>query len=148
MWFRVAAQHLPAAHSEIIRPFAEWFIIRAARRRATRRRYTDKAAHTAAFIEWANKRGLTRNLEYPGHRRPAPATFLDDDDQADQLRRCLTDGSLPLGIRIAGALIRLYGLPITRIVHLNADLFHEDVQWAALAQDSWAGYLAALRTTE
>jgi hypothetical protein len=33
--------------------------------------------------------------------------FLDDEDQADQLRRCLTDASLPLDVRIAGALIRL-----------------------------------------
>ncbi|MER5386939.1 hypothetical protein ABT040_43030 [Streptomyces sp. NPDC002688] len=81
---------------------------------------------TAAFIKWTNKRGLTRNLEYPGYQRPAPATFLDDDDQADQLRRCLRDASLPLDIRIAGALIRLYGLPITRIVHLTANQFHED----------------------
>lgn len=171
LWFRAAAQHLPAAHSEIARPFAEWFIIRDARRRAARGRYSDKAAHsdrseiraavefmqwlddhhlglrgltqadlevwlaqakpsrprlTAAFIKWTNKRGLTRDLEYPGYQRPAPATFLDDEDHADQLRRCLTDASLPLDIRIAGALIRLYGLPITRIVHLAADQFHED----------------------
>ncbi|UXX98052.1 hypothetical protein N7U49_48020 (plasmid) [Streptomyces sp. AD2-2] len=65
--------------------------------------------------------------EYPGYQRPAPATFLDDDDQADQLRRCLTDASLPLDIRIADALVRLYGLPITRIVYLTAtNQFHED----------------------
>ncbi|MGW7363091.1 hypothetical protein ACWGI8_06570 [Streptomyces sp. NPDC054841] len=141
LWFRAAAQSLPATHTEIIRPFTEWFIIRDARRRAARGRYSTKAAHTdrseiraaiefmqwlddhhlnlrsltqadlevwlaqakparprltAAFIRWTNKRGLTRNLEYPGYQRPAPATFLDDDDQADQLRRCLTDAALPL----------------------------------------------------
>jgi hypothetical protein len=37
---------LPTAHTEIIRPFAEWFIIRDARRRAARGRYSPNAAHT------------------------------------------------------------------------------------------------------
>ncbi|MDH6627864.1 hypothetical protein M2271_005693 [Streptomyces sp. LBL] len=46
LWFRDAAQNLPTAHTEIIRPFAEWFIIRDARRRAARGRYSPKAAHT------------------------------------------------------------------------------------------------------
>jgi hypothetical protein len=60
LWFRDAARSLPTAHREIIRPFAEWFIIRDARRRAARGRYSPKAAHTdrseiraaIEFMQW------------------------------------------------------------------------------------------------
>jgi len=44
LWFRKAAQDLPAAHIEVIRPFAEWFVIRDARRRANRGCYSLNAA--------------------------------------------------------------------------------------------------------
>jgi hypothetical protein len=180
LWFRRNAQALPAAHKEVIGPFAEWFIIRDARRRAARGRYSRNAAATdrdeiraamafmqwlddqktdlahlsqrqldgwltdakpthrrsaAAFIKWTNKRGLTQGLEYPGHRRPLPTVFLDDDEHAGQLRRCLTDASLPLELRITGALVRLYGLHLNRIVHLTTDRFHQDQHGAYLTFD-------------
>ncbi|MDV9202717.1 hypothetical protein [Streptomyces sp. Wh19] len=44
LWFRNAAKDLPTAHAEFIRPFAEWFVIRGARRRAARGRYSYGAA--------------------------------------------------------------------------------------------------------
>ncbi|MFE4815817.1 hypothetical protein ACFRFU_05190 [Streptomyces sp. NPDC056704] len=43
-----------------------------------------------------------------------------------ELRRCLTDTGLPLLVRIIGALVRLYALPLTRIVELTTDQFHRD----------------------
>ncbi|WP_258053321.1 hypothetical protein [Streptomyces sp. Ru72] len=180
LWFRRTAQDLPAAHIEIIRPFAEWFVIRDARRRADRGRYSLNAATAdrneiraaiefmqwldsqqleltgltqshldtwltqaktsqrranAAFIRWTNKRGLTQNLEYPGRPMAMPVLFLDDEEHEDQLRRCLTDGSLPLELRIVGALIRLYGLPLIRIVHLTTDGFHQDERGAYFTFD-------------
>jgi hypothetical protein len=82
-----------------------------------------------------NKRGLTRNLEYPGRPRAAPTLFLDDQDHDDQLRRCLTGTSMPLELRITGALIRLYGLPIIHIVHLTTDRFHQDEHGAYFTFD-------------
>ncbi|MFD0260132.1 hypothetical protein ACFVH7_17865 [Kitasatospora indigofera] len=47
-------------------------------------------------------------------------------------QRCLTDSSLPLDVRIAGALVRLYGLHLNRIVHLTTDRFHQDRHGAYL----------------
>lgn len=180
LWFRRTAKDLPAAHIEIIRPFAEWFVIRDARRRAGRGRYslnassadrneiraaiefmqwldnqqleltgltqshldvwlvqakTSQRRANAAFIRWTNKRGLTQNLEYPGRPMTMPVLFLDDEEHEDQLRRCLTDGSLPLELRIVGALIRLYGLPLIRIVHLTVNGFHQDERGAYFTFD-------------
>jgi hypothetical protein len=37
-----------------------------------------------------------------------------------------------LEVRIIGALIRLYGLPVSRIVELTTDLFHRDQDAAFL----------------
>ncbi|MBT1185383.1 XRE family transcriptional regulator [Streptomyces sp. CJ_13] len=180
LWFRKVAQDMPTAHIEFIRPFAEWFIIRDARRRANRGRYSLGAStvdrneiragvefmqwldgqqmpltsltqthldvwltqatnsqrrSTAAFIRWTNKRGLTHNVEYPGRPKSQPILFLDDEEHEHQLRRCLTDASLPLELRVAGALIRLYGLPLIRIVHLTTDGFHQDEQGAFFTFD-------------
>jgi len=64
-----------------------------------------------------------------------PTLFLDDDEHEDQLRRCLTDASLPLELWIVGALIRLYGLPLIRIVHLTTDGFHQDERGAYFTFD-------------
>lgn len=166
LWFRKTAQDLPATHIEVIRPFAEWSVIRDARRRANRGRYslnavtvdrneiraaiefmqwldgqqlqltclgqshldvwlteakTSQRRANITFIRWTNKRGLTQNLEYSGRAKSLPTLFLDDEEHEDQLRRCLTDASLPLELRIVGALITLYGLHLIRIVHLTID---------------------------
>ncbi|MFJ5851049.1 hypothetical protein [Streptomyces sp. NPDC092903] len=180
LWFRKTAQDLPATHIEVIRPFAEWFVIRDACRRANRGRYSLNAATVdrneiraaidfmqwldgqqlqltglrqshldvwltkaktsqrranITFIRWTNKHGLTQNLEYPGRAKSLPTLFLDDEEHEDQLRRCLTDASLPLELRIVGALIRLYGLHLIRIVHLTIDGFHQDESGACFTFD-------------
>jgi hypothetical protein len=71
------------------------------------------------FLKWTNKAKLTAGLHVPGIRDAAPATFLDQDDHVAQLTRCLTDDELPLDVRTAGALLLLYGVRVTRIVHLT-----------------------------
>jgi hypothetical protein len=48
------------------------------------------------------------------------------------LRQCLTDPPLPRDVRIAGALTRLYALPLTRIVELTASHVHRDTDHAYL----------------
>lgn len=70
-------------------------------------------------------------------RRPTTgeASRIDDEEHEDQLRRCLADASLPLELRIVGALIRLYGLPLIRIVHLTTDRFHQDERGAYFTFD-------------
>ncbi|MGW6868978.1 XRE family transcriptional regulator [Streptomyces sp. NPDC054901] len=162
---------LPPHHATLIRPFAEWHIIRDARRRSARGRYSYAAhkgdcaniraainfltwldtqhlaladlrqpdlgtwaagsptlrARSIPFIRWATARGLaTTGLaiehppsQYPGH-------FQVEEVHQTELRRCLGDTSLPLDVRVAGALVRLYALPLTRIVELTADRFHHD----------------------
>lgn len=64
-----------------------------------------------------------------------PGTFQDETTHQAELRRCLTDTGLPLPVRIIGALVRLYALPLTRIVELTTDQFHHDADAAYLTLD-------------
>jgi hypothetical protein len=88
-----------------------------------------------AFIRWTNARRLTHRLEVPMQPRAQPTVFHDDDEHQDQLLRCLTDQALPLDVRIAGAFVRLYALPVTRIVHLTTDCFQRDQDGAYITFD-------------
>ncbi|MEU0650491.1 hypothetical protein [Streptomyces umbrinus] len=180
IWLRQALEPLPSHHLRIIRPFAEWAIVRDARRRSFRSRYRESSAtadrgkiRTAiefmawldasdlalsnlaqshfdlwlvtasptrrkaigAFIRWANGRRLTRQLETPTRPRAQPTVFHDDAEHHDQLLRCLTDQDLPRDVRIAGAFVRLYALPVTRIVHLTTDCFKRDQDGAYITFD-------------
>ncbi|MGC4773659.1 hypothetical protein ACLQ25_32450 [Micromonospora sp. DT44] len=156
--------------STVIRAFAEWHILRDARRRSTRGRYTFAAykgdasniraagqfltwldqqnltldtlnqqhldtwaagkatlrARTIPFIRWATARRLTARLSIAHPPTRHPEHFHLDDMHQHELRRCLTDTSLPADVRIAGALTRLYALPLTRIVELTTAQFHRD----------------------
>jgi len=170
---------LPPHQSRIVRPFAEWHVVRDARRRADRGRYT---AHSAAadrtdirvaiefltwldgrslepatvgqedldlwltehptrrrgitsFINWAVARRLTGKLVPPPRRNTLPANFLTENEYAAQLRRCLNDDTLPVEVRIIGALTRLYALPVTRIVALTTDRFHREEDRAYITFD-------------
>lgn len=170
-WSARTLATLPPRHATVIRPFVEWHIIRDARRRSARGRYTT-AAHKSDcsniraaidFLTWLDSRRLTlrtlqqRQLDtwatdrpsvrarsipfirWASARRLAPADLIIEHPPAqlpgqfhlekvhrDQLHRCLNDASLPLDVRIAGALVRLYGLPLTRIVEVTASQLHHD----------------------
>ncbi|MEU3891309.1 hypothetical protein [Streptomyces sp. NPDC029041] len=50
-----------------------------------------------------------------------PATFIEDDDRVEQLRRCVNDATLPLDVRVIGSLVLLMGLQVTRILELTID---------------------------
>jgi hypothetical protein len=74
------------------------------------------------FLRWARQRGTAGELSIPG--RPAqyqPLRPLPDDEVWAQLRRCLHDTNIPLGVRVAGALILLFGTSVTRLVRLSVD---------------------------
>jgi len=81
----------------------------------TQRRY-----RVSYFLSWTAGRGLSRRLTVPAIPRQQPADFLDDDQRWQRLQRCLTDGTLPVGVRAAGALVLLFGLQLQRIRHLTA----------------------------
>jgi hypothetical protein len=167
-WADRTIDRLPKPQQRIIRPFAEWHVIRDARRRAARYRYTEGAAahdrtdirtairfldwldatatmldaltqdqldhwldtnptqrrKLASFLRWASQRRLTNQLEFPASKNSLPIHFQTEEQYRRQLRRCLNDDSLPREVRIIGSLVRLFGLPISRIVELTAERFH------------------------
>ncbi|ELP45380.1 hypothetical protein D522_17083 [Mycobacterium avium subsp. paratuberculosis S5] len=172
IWASRKIQHLPPHQSRVVRPFAEWRVIRDARKRAARRRYTigsaandrqkisttiafltwlddqeipldsvtqlhldrwldahpTKHKYLAAFIGWLEKQRLTQaELVVPQRRSQLPSRLLSDDELEQQLKRCLTDDTLPLDVRVVGALIRLYAPPLVRIAELTTDRYHTDV---------------------
>lgn len=171
IWASRKIQGLPAHQSRVVRPFAEWRVIRDARKRAARRRYTvgsaandrqkisttiafltwlddqkvplaslsqlhldrwmdahpTKHKYLATFVGWLEKQRLTTaELLVPQQRSQLPTRLISDDELEQQLKRCLTDDTLPLDVRVVGALIRLYAPPIVRIVELTTDRYHTD----------------------
>jgi ribosomal protein L40E len=80
----------------------------------TQRRY-----QVSYFLGWAADRGFSRRLTVPPIQRTEPADFLDDDQRWQLLQHCLTDGTLPIAVRAAGALVLLFGLQLQRIRHLT-----------------------------
>ncbi|WP_280341618.1 hypothetical protein [Nocardia abscessus] len=180
LWAERIIATLPASQQRIVRPFAEWQIIRKARRIAARGIYREAAArrdraqinaaivflnwldthHTpvgeltqhhvdawfdthrakhrpvVAFLRWLSARGIITTVEIPTRDQGLPQHFLDLDTHSQQLRRCLTDDTLPLEVRVAGALVRLYGMPLAAIVELTADRFTRDETDAYLLFDT------------
>lgn len=78
------------------------------------------------FLAWMLARRLISGIEVPREKDGLPYRFQDQDDHAAQLRRCLTDRELPLEVRVVGALVRLYAIPVARIVELTTDRFSRD----------------------
>ncbi len=76
------------------------------------------------FIRWAAARHLTAAMTIDHPPSQFPGVFQDEDVHQAELHQCLNDVSLPLEVRITGALVRLYALPLTRIVELTEDQFH------------------------
>lgn len=74
-----------------------------------------KANTIGAFLRWARARRINTEFDIPRRPRTFPEVSLDDAQHHEQLRRCLTDENLSLDLRIAGALVRLYALPLQRL---------------------------------
>jgi hypothetical protein len=73
------------------------------------------------FLQWATARGVAPRLAVPAVPRQDPVLFLGEDDRLAQLNRCINDTALPIDVRAAGALVLLFGLPASRILHLRPD---------------------------
>jgi hypothetical protein len=84
------------------------------------------------FLRWAAARRIMAKLDIPTEKSTLPVTFQTETEYRRQLSHCLNDDNLPLEVRIVGALVRLYGLPVSRIVELTAERFHRDQQNAFL----------------
>ncbi|WP_327643760.1 hypothetical protein [Micromonospora zamorensis] len=97
---------------------------------------TQRRNRVRYFLGWTADRGLSRQLTVPAIPRQEPAEFLDDDQRWHLLHRCLTDQTLPVEARAAGALILLFGLQTQHIRHLTADQLteHGDDTYLAVGQ--------------
>jgi len=73
------------------------------------------------FLGWAAGRGIAPDLTVPAVPRQDSIRFLDEDDRWAQLNRCINDTALPIDVRAVGALVLLFGLPVSRILHLRLD---------------------------
>jgi hypothetical protein len=72
------------------------------------------------FLDWARRHRLVGPVTVPLRISKAPEQALPEDQRWQQLQRCLHDSSLPDQVRVAGALLLLYGQPISRTVQLKA----------------------------
>jgi hypothetical protein len=89
-----------------------------------------------AFLAWAANRALAPKLTVPQRSfRQPPGNLPSEQELARQLQRCLTDMTLPADVRAAGALITLFGLPVSRAVLLTADHLTERGQATYLTID-------------
>ncbi|MGW1687098.1 hypothetical protein ACWCPO_21375 [Streptomyces albidoflavus] len=79
------------------------------------------------FLFWTTGRGLTANLTVPSIPRQQPSRLMSEDSRWQLLKRCLTDSTMALDTRAAGALILLFGLHASQVRHLTAtQLTHRD----------------------
>lgn len=75
----------------------------------------------ASFLNWAARHHLAASISVPWRRVKGPGRFLDDDQHTDQLQRCIRDTALPLDVRVAGALVLLFGVSLPAIAGLTID---------------------------
>ncbi|HEV3169947.1 MAG TPA: hypothetical protein VGZ32_06390 [Actinocrinis sp.] len=75
-----------------------------------------------SFLAWTANRKVTPPLTVPARSfRQYFDQVLEEDQHLLQLRRCVTDTTLPVDVRAAGALVSLFGIPVSRIVELTSD---------------------------
>ena len=170
-WLHHLTGTLTAEHSALIRPFAQWSVLRRARRRAVRRSYTDSSARSDRAVIWGavhllewldkndlaitdlNQHQLDRWTSINGHRTyritgfvlwlrqrdiigdaavsrrqsALPTDVAEAHEHARRIRRLLTDATIELPLRVAGLLVLLYGIPLTRILALTTSAVeHQD----------------------
>jgi hypothetical protein len=88
------------------------------------------------FLHWARQHHLTSDVtipKKPHHHSLAPIT---EDDRWTQLRRCLHETTLPTDVRAAGALVLLFGLPVSRITtlqHHDINIDPDGTNWLQMA---------------
>jgi len=71
------------------------------------------------FLAWSGKKRHLPPIALPRPSGRAPAAFADPEHRWAIARRLVTDDSIAVADRVAGALVVLYGQPVTRIVGLR-----------------------------
>ena len=78
--------------------------------------------YQGVVVAWAAGRRLAPSLTVPQRSsRQMPAGMPSEEDLGQQLQRCLTDATVPVDVRAAGAIVTLFGLPLSKIVQLTAE---------------------------
>ncbi|NEA49776.1 hypothetical protein [Streptomyces sp. SID10815] len=72
------------------------------------------------FLSWTTSRDLTGKLAVPSIPRQQPSQLMDEEGRWQLLKRCLTDSTMALDTRAAGALILIFGLHASHVRHLTA----------------------------
>ena len=78
-----------------------------------------RAIELATFTTWAARQHLGPAVHVEPRPLSYPANFAPADDQLSAVRACLTDDTVPARDRLAGALLLLYGQPLSRITQLR-----------------------------
>jgi integrase len=73
--------------------------------------------HSRSFLSWAIRTHRRPTLRLPPDRHAAPRA-IPEDERLDLLSRLLLDEDIDLGDRVAGCLVVLYALPVSRINRL------------------------------
>ncbi|GGT75594.1 hypothetical protein GCM10010207_85850 [Streptomyces atratus] len=76
------------------------------------------------FVVWAARRGHSRPL-LVRHRPKADPVGMDEDSHWELLHQCLTDTTIPLDVRAAGAVLLLFGQHLARITALPLNALTE-----------------------
>jgi hypothetical protein len=80
-----------------------------------------RAPHARAFLAWARDHRLAGDVHIPARPAARPGQALPDRERWQILERCLHDDTLPIADRVAGALVLLYGQPLSHVVGLDTD---------------------------
>lgn len=72
-------------------------------------------AEVRHFIRWARRHGLVGHLRAPLRHHGRPSQFVSPEDRWAALHRCVVDSELRLNLRVAGALLLLFGLGPTSV---------------------------------
>jgi hypothetical protein len=87
--------------------------------------------HSRSFLRWAISTHRRAPLQVPIDRRGAPRS-ITETDRLDLLSRFLDDDNVVLVDRVAGCLVLLYALPVSRINRLERSDFQRSESGLAL----------------
>jgi hypothetical protein len=76
------------------------------------------------FLHWTTQRRITHDASAPANQPSPPSVFIEETAHLEQLHRCLNDDTIDIDLRIAGALILLYGITTTRVLGLHQNQIH------------------------
>jgi len=85
---------------------------------------TDATYTAREFLYWARQHRLAGDVTIPKKPHHSSLAPITEDDRWTQLRRCLHEQTLPTDVRAAGALVLLFGLPVSRITTLQRHDIH------------------------